>query len=98
MRPILVDHARRRVMRDWRLARGFWTPDSKRVAYQSDREKDLAVFWQPVDGGPAERLTKPDPGTSHTPESWSPDGETLLVASPKTLTCPCRRCPCGKRS
>ena len=53
--------------------------DSERVAFQSDREGDLAIFWQRADGtDQAARLTKPDPGTSQAPESWSLDGKTLL--------------------
>ena len=58
----------------------IWSADGQRVAFQSDREGDPAVFWQPAIGGTAERLTKPDPGTSHTPESWSPAGEVLLFS------------------
>jgi dipeptidyl aminopeptidase/acylaminoacyl peptidase len=55
-----------------------WTADGKRVAFQSDRETDLAIFWQLADGtGTAERLTKPDKDTAHIPESASPDGKTL---------------------
>ena len=43
-----------------------------------------AIFWQPADGGGiAERLTRPDPGTSHEPESWSPDGTVLLFSVTK---------------
>ena len=61
----------------------IWSADGRRVAFQSDRDGDSAVFWQPVDGGTAERLTKPDPGTSHVPESWSPDGEVLLFSATK---------------
>ena len=56
----------------------IWSADGQRVAFQSDRDGDRAVFWQSINGGTAERLTKPDPGTSHVPESWSPTGETLL--------------------
>jgi serine/threonine-protein kinase len=56
-----------------------WFPDSAHVAFQSDREGDAAIFWQRSDGtGPVERLTKPEQGTSHVPESWSPDGKMLL--------------------
>ena len=29
----------------------IWSADSKRVAFQSDRDGDLAIFWQPADGG-----------------------------------------------
>ena len=49
-----------------------------RVAFQSDREGDLAIFWQSIDGGTAERLTKPEPGTSHVPNSWSAKADRFL--------------------
>ena len=58
-----------------------WSADGKRVAFQSDREGDLAIFWQPVDGGPAVRLTRPEPGTVHTPESWAPRSDVLLYSA-----------------
>ena len=61
----------------------IWSGDGLRVAFQSDREGDSAVWWQPADGGKAERLTTPDRGTSHVPESWSPDGEVLLFSATK---------------
>jgi Tol biopolymer transport system component len=63
-----------------------WSPDGQRIAFQSDREGDLAIFWQRADGsGPAERLTKPEQGTDHVPESWSPDGKMLLFGVSKGL-------------
>jgi serine/threonine-protein kinase len=53
-----------------------WSADGKRVAFQSDREGDLGIFWQNADGtGTAERLTKPEKGTEHIPDSWSPDNK-----------------------
>jgi len=59
-----------------------WSADGQRVAFQSDREGDLGIFWQRADGtGTAERLTKPDQGTSHIPESWSPKGERLSFSA-----------------
>jgi serine/threonine-protein kinase len=58
----------------------IWTSDSRRVTFQSDRGGDRAVWWQPVAGGVAERLTTPEPGTSHAPESWSPNGRTLMFS------------------
>jgi len=61
----------------------IWTSDSKRVAFQSDRDGDVAIFWQPADGGIAERITWPAPGESHTPESWSPKGDRFLFTSTK---------------
>ena len=61
-----------------------WSGNGRQVAFQSDREGDLAVFVQRVDGnGQAERLTKPAQGISHVPDSWSPDGEHLLYSETK---------------
>jgi serine/threonine-protein kinase len=58
----------------------IWSADGSRVAFQSDREGDAAIFWQSVSGGAAERLTRPEPGTSHAPESWSPRGDVFLFS------------------
>jgi serine/threonine-protein kinase len=58
-----------------------WASDGRRVAYQSDREGDVSIFWQQADGsGAAERLTRAGPGESHAPESWSPTTNTLLFS------------------
>lgn len=58
-----------------------WTADGQRVAFQSDREGDRGIFWQRVDGTePAQRLTRPDRGVSHVPESWSRVGDRLLFS------------------
>lgn len=55
-----------------------WYSDSNRVVFQSDREGDFAVFWQAIDSGKAERLTRPGPGESHEPQACSPNGDWLL--------------------
>ncbi|MBZ5620472.1 MAG: serine/threonine-protein kinase [Acidobacteriia bacterium] len=55
-----------------------WYADSKRVVFQSGREGDSAIFWQAVDSGKAERLTRPAPGESHEPQACSPKGDWLL--------------------
>ena len=55
----------------------IWASNN-RVAFQSDREGDPAIFWQSAVGGAAERLTKPEQGIAHVPESWSPTGDTFL--------------------
>ena len=57
----------------------IWSRDGKYVAFQSNRFGDPAVFRQSIDGGEAEQLTKPEPGTSHVPEAWSPKEDVLLV-------------------
>jgi len=53
--------------------------DATYVAFQSNRDGDVAIWRQRTDGGaPAEKLTNPKMGTTHAPASWSRDGETLL--------------------
>jgi Tol biopolymer transport system component len=65
----------------------IWSADGQWVAFQSDREGDLAIFWQRADGtGTPERLTKPDQGAAHVPESSSPDGRRLMFAVTKDST------------
>ena len=60
----------------------LWSPDSRRVAYQSDREGDLGIFSQLADGtGPIERLTKAERETAHVPETWK--GDLLLFSVTK---------------
>ena len=62
----------------------IWSADGQHVAFQLDRDGDLGIFWQRADGtGAAERLTKPDQGTSHVPQSWSPDGKRFLFEATK---------------
>jgi len=53
-----------------------WTPDGKRIAFQSNKEGQSNIFWQLADGsGGLERLTTSD--YNQTPHSWSPDGQLL---------------------
>ena len=59
----------------------IWTSDSRRVAFQSDRQGDAGIFWQVADGSrDAERLTTAAAGESHIPESWHRDGDVLLFS------------------
>ena len=57
-----------------------WSRDGTRVAFQSDREGDLGIFWQPVDGGTAERLTRAAKGEVHSPEAWSRTDDVLVYS------------------
>ena len=56
-----------------------WTPDSKRIAFRSDRDGE-GIYWQAADGsGAAERLIATDKGNAYDmPMEWSPDGKTLV--------------------
>ena len=61
-----------------------WSPDGQWIAFQSDREGDRAIFRQRADGsGTAERLSKPEAGVAHTPQSWNRDGAQLLFSAEK---------------
>jgi Tol biopolymer transport system component len=61
-----------------------WSADSRRIAFQSQREGDRAIFWQTADGtGATERLTKAGDGEEHIPEAWSRDGKHLLFSVAK---------------
>jgi serine/threonine-protein kinase len=53
-----------------------WTPDSKRIAFISNKNGPMNIFWQLADGsGGLEQLTTGD--EAKTPNSWSPDGKLL---------------------
>jgi serine/threonine protein kinase/Tol biopolymer transport system component len=53
-----------------------WTPDGKQIAFESNKEGPLNLFWQLADGsGGLERLTTNE--YIHAPLSWSPDGQLL---------------------
>jgi Tol biopolymer transport system component/predicted Ser/Thr protein kinase len=54
-----------------------WTPDGKRIVFQSNKEGSaLNLFWLLADGsGGLERLTTSENGQA--PSSWSPDGQLL---------------------
>jgi len=61
-----------------------WSPDGKRIAFQSNREGDVAIFAQAADGSDVPvRLTTAPAGATHTPESWSSTGHDLLFTESK---------------
>ena len=64
-----------------------WSADGERVAFQSDREGDQAIYWERADGtGTAERLTRPEQGVAHIPDSFSPDGQQFSFTAVKGNT------------
>jgi serine/threonine-protein kinase len=53
-----------------------WTPDGKRIAFESNKDGPPNIFWQLADGsGGLERLTTSE--YVNAPFSWSPDGQLL---------------------
>jgi Tol biopolymer transport system component len=62
-----------------------WTPDGKRIVFESAKEGPPNLFWQLADGsGGLERLTTSE--YVNAPMSWSPDGHVLayVEVSPTT--------------
>ncbi len=62
-----------------------WSPDGRRIAFESNRAGPINLFWQAADGsGGAERLTTND--ITHAPNSFSPDGQLLafIEVTPET--------------
>jgi serine/threonine protein kinase/Tol biopolymer transport system component len=58
----------------------IWTPDGKRIVFNSTRTGHPAIplLWRPADGGsPAELFTE---GKNHQqPKSWSADGKVMAI-------------------
>ena len=62
-----------------------WAPDGKRIAFISNKEGPLNIFWQLADGsGGLERLTNSE--YIHVPSSWSPDGQLLAFIEVNPVT------------
>jgi serine/threonine-protein kinase len=54
-----------------------WTRDGKRVTFSVLKDGREEIYWQRIDGSPAERLVGED--TRVYPGAWSPDGRTLVI-------------------
>ena len=56
-----------------------WSPDGKRIAFWSARDRNRNIYVMNVDGSNQQRLT--DHQASDRDPDWSPDGETLVFNS-----------------
>jgi eukaryotic-like serine/threonine-protein kinase len=66
-------------------ANSVWTPDGKRIAFQSNKEGAPNLFWQLADGsGGLERLITSE--YNNFPMSWSPDGQLLAFVEVNPTT------------
>ena len=65
----------------------LWTADGRHIVFQSDRDGDLAIFWQQADGATAaERLTTPEKGVEHFPLAWFAGDARFLYAERRNTT------------
>ena len=56
-----------------------WSPDSRRIVFQSDRDGDMNIYVMDADGSNVTHLTE-DPANDER-ATWSPDGRHILFAS-----------------
>jgi len=56
-----------------------WSPDGKRIAFESDRHGGPQIFMMEIDGGEAERLTYK--GNYNVEPAWSPDGDKIAFTA-----------------
>ena len=62
-----------------------WTPDGRRIAFQSNRSGLWNLFWTPVDrSSPDEQIAATD--DTAVPSSFSPDGQLLAYFAMSTKT------------
>jgi eukaryotic-like serine/threonine-protein kinase len=65
----------------------IWSSDGRHIVFQSDREGDMAIFWQQADGAAAaERLTTPEKGVEHFPLASFPNDARFLYAERRNNT------------
>lgn len=57
----------------------IWSPDSKTIAFASDRYGNFDIFTMPATGGAPTRITFNS--TAEMPSSFSPDGQSILFSS-----------------
>lgn len=57
----------------------IWSPDSKNIAFSSDRNGSFDVYVMPATGGKATRLTFNS--ASEKPEAFTPDGKKVLFSA-----------------
>lgn len=56
-----------------------WSPDSRQIAFASDRHGNFDIYIMDADGGAAKRLTTNS--ARETPEAFSPDGASVYFSA-----------------
>jgi Tol biopolymer transport system component len=63
-----------------------WSPDGKRVVFNSQRTRGLDLYGRDVAASAQEQLLAVDEERGQWPVSWSPDGKDVLVVTNTTET------------
>ncbi len=71
--------ARRLTYRETYEATPIWSPDGKKIAFQSDRNGNFDIYIMDANGGQTRRLTSNS--ASETPEGFSPDGKEVYYSA-----------------
>jgi len=58
-----------------------WSPDGKRVVFNSQRSRGLDLYGRDISASAPEQLLAVDEERGQWPVSWSPDGKDLLVVT-----------------
>jgi TolB protein len=54
-----------------------YAPDGSRLCFESDRGGSPQIYVMSASGGPAQRISFGDPGTSYSTPVWSPRGDAI---------------------
>lgn len=65
-------------------SRGVWSPDSKTIAFNSDRTGEMNIWLHSIESGQTRQLTKGSGGDFQA--NWSPDGRRIVFFSSRTGT------------
>jgi Tol biopolymer transport system component len=65
-------------------SRGVWSPDSKTIAFNSDRTGEMNIWLHSLEQGQTRQLTKGSGGDFQA--NWSPDGRRIVFFSSRTGT------------
>ena len=71
----------RRVTKHGESFLGDWSPNGKKIAYDSDASGDLAIWIADADGSNARQLTPDDPNSNNFWPRFSPDGQRVIFAN-----------------
>ena len=88
-----------RLTTDERSSSPVWSPDGKRIAFSSSRDRSdhgSSVYTMNADGGDVRRLTNQPPRNDYQP-TWSPDGKRIAFIGSRVLPEPdsCASAPEG---